>query len=95
MSFQGHLKLFKLSFPLKIDQSVSNLLLCSLFIFALNSTKIDLMKYPKESLQKIVQENSWYAKKCPVFGISGFLCIHACALNDNLELLENFYFSPE
>ena len=27
----------------------------------------------KESLMKIVQENFWYANKCPMFGILGSL----------------------
>ena len=38
--------------------------------------------------------NSWYAKNFLVFCILGFLCIHACAVNVSLELIENFYFSP-
>ena len=68
-------------------------LLCSSFA-AINSTKNNFKKYPKESLRKVVQENSCYAKKCVVFCILGFLCVHACAENVNGELLENFYFSP-
>ena len=29
-----------------------------------------------------------------MFGSLGFLCIHACAVNANLNLLENVYLSP-
>ena len=60
----------------------------------MNNTKNNYRKYPKDGLQKIVQENSRCAKKYFVVGSLGFLCIHACAVNVNLELFENVYFSP-
>ena len=47
-----------------------------------------------ESLKGIIQENSLFAKKFLLFGNLGFLYIHACAMNVNLEFLENFYFGP-
>ena len=69
---------------------------CLLFtLFAvITNTKNGLKKYPKRKFEEIVHENSWYAKKYFVFCILGFLYIHACAVNVNLELLANLYFSP-
>ena len=84
---------WKWEFPLK--NWLSPLIFVASFT-SINNTVNSLKKYPKESLKKIVKENSWWyhnTKKCLVFGILGLVCIHACAVNVNVKLLENFYFS--
>jgi len=49
----------------------------------------------KEISERNFQENLTKRLGMPrnVFGILGILCVHACAVNVNLELLQSFYFS--
>ena len=75
MSFQEHLNILESeNFSLKIDRALE---FCECLLFssftATNKTKCSFKKYPKESLKKIVKENSSYAEKCLVFGILDIL----------------------
>ena len=40
------------------------------------------------NIQKSHKEARDTPQKCLIFGILGFLCIHACAVNVSLDLLE-------
>ena len=42
----------------------------------------------KKCVKKIIGVNWYYAKKSLVFGILGFLCIHACAANVPIAILD-------
>jgi len=75
-------------------KSTKTLEICECLLFTLitviNSTKI-IQKISKGKFEEIIWENSWYAKKYPVFSILGFVCIHTSAVDVNLGLLENIY----
>ena len=59
---------------------------------AINYTKYTIVKYLKDSLENRTRKLV-ICQEMSRFGILGFLCIHACAVNVKLELLENVYFS--
>ena len=95
MSFQKHLKLL-VNENIFLENLSNSLKFVNVYCL-LRSPQLR-NTIDKEKFKENVQENSYifwqHAKKCLVFGVLSFLCIHACAVNVNLELLESFYFSP-